>query len=215
MRTWTAGWALIAYGIAGVLLLLVGAVAGMDAAARIERTAVVAGGSLAAAARATRAAADSFTSIDGSLAEAQSSADTAANLSRDASATLDSLASAMGISIFGSQPLAPLAVEFSTSADQADQLGDTLDSVSGSMSETRTDVAVIGVELDALSDQLETLQAATDTGSTSPPLRLFIGLLLVWLAIPAIGALVYGFVLVRPVRTVVVERSDGGDARPK
>lgn len=214
MRTRTAGWALIAYGIAGVLLLLVGAVAGMDAAARIERTAVVAGGSLAAAARATRAAADSFTSIDGSLAEAQSSADTAANLSRDASATLDSLASAMGISIFGSQPLAPLAVEFSTSADQADQLGDTLDSVSGSMSETRTDVAVIGVELDALSDQLETLQAATDTGGTSPPLRLFIGLLLVWLAIPAIGALVYGFVLVRPVRTVVVERSDGGDARP-
>ena len=213
MRARTAGWALIAYGVMGILLLLVGAIAGMDAAARIERTAVVAGGTLSAAARATRAAADSFTSIDGSLADAQASADTAADLSRDASATLDSLAAAMGISIFGSQPLAPLAVEFSTSADQASQLADTLDSVSESMSETRSDVAVIGVELDGLSDQLETLEEATDFGGDAPPLRLFIGLLLVWLAIPAIGALVYGFVLVRPFRTVVVERGGGG-ARP-
>ena len=88
----TVGWALLGYGLAGVVLLIVGAIAGMDAAARIERTAVVAGGTLSAAARATRAAADSFTSIDGSLADAQASADTAADLSRDASATLDSLA---------------------------------------------------------------------------------------------------------------------------
>jgi hypothetical protein len=209
MHRRTAGWALIVYGIAGILLLLVGAVAGMDAAARIEHTAAVAGGTLSAAARATRAAADSFTSIDGSLADAQSSADTAADLSRDASTTLDSLSAAMGISIFGSQPLAPLAVEFSTSSDQAEQLAATLDSVSGSMSETRDDVAIIGVELDGLSDQLETLQGTTGTGDDAPPLRLFIGLLLVWLAIPAIGALVYGVVLLRPIRTVVVERPDG------
>ena len=103
MRRRTIGWALIAYGVIGVVLLVAGAITGMDAAARIERTALVAGGTLSAAARATRAAADSFTSIDGSLAEAQSSADTAAALSRDASATLDSLAAAMGITIFGSQ----------------------------------------------------------------------------------------------------------------
>lgn len=197
MRRRTLGWILIAYGIGGFVLLLAGAVTGMDAAARIERTAVVAGGTLSAAARATRAAADSFTSIDGSLADAQSSADTAADLSRDASATLDSLAAAMGISIFGSQPLAPLAVEFSTSAGQADQLADTLDSVSGSMSETRSDVAIIGVELDALSDQLETLEGTTGPGGSAPPLRLFIGLLLAWLAVPAIGAIVYGAVLLR------------------
>ena len=197
------GWILIAYGVVGFVLLLAGAITGMDAAARIERTAVVAGGTLSAAARATRAAADSFTSIDGSLADAQSSADTAANLSRDASATLDSLAAAMGISILGSQPLAPLAVEFSTSADQADQLADTLDSVSGSMSETRTDVAVIGVELDGLSDQLETLEGTTGPAG-APPLRLFIGLLLAWLAAPAIGAIVVGAVLLRNSRPVAV-----------
>ncbi|HJP70090.1 MAG TPA: hypothetical protein VJ975_00020 [Candidatus Limnocylindria bacterium] len=203
MRRRTMGWILIAYGVVGFVLLLAGAITGMDAAARIERTAVVAGGTLSAAARATRAAADSFTSIDGSLADAQSSADTAANLSRDASATLDSLAAAMGISILGSQPLAPLAVEFSTSADQADQLANTLDSVSGSMSETRTDVAVIGVELDGLSDQLETLESTTGPVG-APPLRLFIGLLLAWLAAPAIGAIVVGAVLLRNSRPVAV-----------
>ncbi|HET8778334.1 MAG TPA: hypothetical protein VFN76_11815, partial [Candidatus Limnocylindria bacterium] len=76
MRRRAIGWALIAYGVIGVVLLLAGAVVGMDAAARIERTAAVAGGTLSAAARATRAAADSFTSIDGSLADAQASADT-------------------------------------------------------------------------------------------------------------------------------------------
>lgn len=205
MRRRTIGWALIAYGVIGVVLLVAGAITGMDAAARIERTALVAGGTLSAAARATRAAADSFTSIDGSLAEAQSSADTAAALSRDASATLDSLAAAMGITIFGSQPLAPLAVEFSTSSDQADQLADTLDSVSGSMSETRTDVAVIGVELDGLSDQLESLEITSDPAGGTPPLRLFIGLLLAWLAAPAIGAIVVGAVLLRISRPVVVD----------
>lgn len=197
MRRRTVGWALVAYGIAGVVLLVVGAIAGMDAAARIERTAAVAGGTLSAAARATRAAADSFTSIDGSLSDAQASADTAAALSRDASATLDSLAAAMGISIFGSQPLAPLAGEFSTSADQAARLADTLDSVSGSMSETRSDVATIGVELDVLSDRLEGLEGATGPGGGVPPLRLFIGLLLAWLALPAVGAVVAGTLLLR------------------
>jgi type IV secretory pathway TrbL component len=205
MRRRTIGWVLIAYGVIGVVLLVAGAITGMGAAARIERTAVVAGGTLSAAARATRAAADSFTSIDGSLAEAQSSADMAADLSRDASATLDSLAAAMGIMIFGSQPLAPLAVEFSTSADQADQLAETLDSVSGSMSETRTDVAAIGVELDSLSDQLESLEITTDPTGGTPPLRLFIGLLLAWLAAPAIGAIVVGAVLLRTPRPVVVD----------
>ena len=139
------------------------------------------------------------------ITEAQSSADTAAALSRDASATLDSLAAAMGITIFGSQPLAPLAVEFSTSSDQADQLADTLDSVSGSMSETRTDVAVIGVELDGLSDQLESLEITTDPAGGTPPLRLFIGLLLAWLAAQAIGAIVVGAVLLRTPRPVSVD----------
>lgn len=201
-------WLLVIYGVLGMALVVGGAVIGLDLAGRIERTAAVASGTLSAAASATRAAADSFASVDASLSDAQASADGGAALARDASGTLDALALAMNVSILGSRPLQPLAGEFATSADQAEQLAATLDSVSGSMSDTRIDVAAIGVELDILGDQLEELQGSSGVADDAPPLRLFVGLLLAWLAIPAVGAFLFGLVLMRPVRTVVVERHE-------
>ena len=199
----TAGWALIVYGLLGLALIVGGAVIGLDAAGRVERLAGAAGGTLEAAARSTRAAADSFVSVDGSLSEAERSADGAAALAREASATLDGLAVAMQLSVFGAQPLQPLAEDFSTSADQAVELADMLDSVVSSLSDTRTDVAVIGTELSALSRELDGLQeTSAEGGVPRPPLRLFVGLLLAWLAMPAVGALLYGFTLLRTPRTV-------------
>jgi hypothetical protein len=195
-------WALIVYGVMGLLLVVGGAVIGLDAAARVERLTLTAGGTLEAAARSTRAAAESFTSIDSSLSEAGASADAAAVLAREAGATLDSLAVAMQLSVFGAQPLISLADEFATSADQAVGLADQLDSVGGSLGETRTDVSVIGVELEILSHELEALQGSGTGGGRSPPLRLVIGLLLAWLAMPAVGAIVFGLALLRGLRTV-------------
>lgn len=193
-------WLLIIYGLLGMALLAVGAVVGIDLAARLERTAQAAEGTLAAAARSTRAAATAFTTADGSLETAQGSASDASDLARDAGATLDSLALAMGISILGSQPLQPLAAQFSASADQAGQLSDTLMTVSQSLADTRTDVTTIGVELEALADELDGLQGAGDTAGAAPALRLFIGLLVAWLAIPAVGALFAGLALLRRPR---------------
>jgi hypothetical protein len=195
-------WALIVYGVMGLLLVVGGAVIGLDAAARLERLTLTAGGTLDAAARSTRAAAESFTSIDSSLSEAGASADAAAVLAREAGATLDSLAVAMQLSVFGAQPLISLADEFATSADQAVDLADQLDSVGGSLGETRTDVSVIGVELEILSHELEALQSSGTGDGGSPPLRLVIGLLLAWLAMPAVGAIVFGLALLRGLRTV-------------
>lgn len=193
-------WALIVYGVLGLLLVIGGAVIGLDAAVRIERLTVTAGGTLDAAARSTRAAAESFTSIDSSLSEAGASADAAAVLAREAGATLDSLALAMQLSVFGAQPLISLADEFANSADQAVGLAEQLDTVGGSLGDTRTDVAVIGVELETLSRELEALQGSGETGAGSPPLRLMIGLLLAWLAVPAIGAIMFGLALLRGTR---------------
>jgi len=144
MRARPLAWGLIAYGLLGPLLVIGVAVIGLDVGGRIERLASSADGTLTAAARSTRAAADSFASIDGSLSEAQASADGAAILARDAGATLDSLAVAMQLSFFGAQPLLPLADEFTASADQAEQLGGRLDAVGSSLGDTRTDVAIIG-----------------------------------------------------------------------
>ncbi|HVM24975.1 MAG TPA: hypothetical protein VM253_06220 [Candidatus Limnocylindrales bacterium] len=210
MRRRVLGWGLIVYGIAGLALIVAGAIAGLDVATRIERLAADADGTLAAAASATEAAAESFTSVDASLSEAQESASTAAALSRDASGTLRSLAVAMQVNLFGAQPLLPLADEFSTSADQASQLADTLDSVGSSLGDTRTDVSRVGAELEILSDQLGALRTSTGgPDEAPPPLRVFIGLLLAWLAVPAVGAIIGGVALVlrlNEARTTVVER---------
>ena len=200
MRGRLLAWSLILYGMLGLVLVIAGAAVGLEVAGRIERMAVAAGGALEAASRSTRAAADSFTSIDGSLSEAEASADGAAALAREAGGTLDSLAFAMQLSVLGAQPLLSLADEFSTSADQAAELADRLEAVGGSLGDTRTDVAEIGVELETLSRELESLQGSGATDGGTPPLRLFVGLLLAWLAIPAIGAVIFGVALLRPAR---------------
>lgn len=51
-----------------------------------------------------------------------------------------------------------LADEFTASAEQAEQLGGRLDAIGGSLGDTRADVAIIGVELETLSRELESLR---------------------------------------------------------
>lgn len=200
MRRWLLAWALILYGVLGLVLVLGGAVIGLDVASRIERLTAIADGTLAAAARSTDVAADALTNVDSSLAESQASADAAAELARDASGTFASLAQAMELSVFGAKPLLPLAGEFEASAEQASALAETLDSVGRSLGDTRTDVTRIGTELDGLSAELGALRDANDTTGTVPPLRIFVLLLLAWLLVPAAGGLLMGLALLRFAR---------------
>lgn len=189
------GAGLVVYGVTGLVLIVLGAMVGLETAGYIERLAQDADDTLAAAARTTDAAAQSFTGIDGSLSEAEASAGGAAELSREASATLDQLALAMRISVFGSRPLEPLADDFATSADQAAELGDALDSVSGSLGGTRIDVARIGTEMTVLAEEIRSLRQSSGTGGQAPPVRALVALLLAWLAIPAVGGLIGGLAL--------------------
>ena len=190
-------WVLIAYGLAGFVLVAGGSVIGLDVAARVERLATSADGALASASRSTRAAAGAFTNVDQSLAEAQTSADAAAALARDASGTLASLGLAMELSIFGAQPLLPLAAEFDASSSQATALAETLDRVASSLGDTRPDVDRIGAELEELSDELDSLRGGADDDASTPPLRPFVILLLAWLLVPAAGALIGGVAMLR------------------
>ena len=191
-------WGLTAYGVLGLMLVAAGIVFGLAIADRIERLTSASDDTLEAAARSTRAAATSFTSVDASLESAEASADQAATLADDASRTLDALALAMDLSIFGSRPLQPLAAEFETSADQARELAGTLDEVGGSLAGTRDDAATIGVELQALADELDALRDATP--SDPIPVRGLVVLLLAWLALPSVGALIAGVTLLRAER---------------
>ncbi|MGH2402256.1 MAG: hypothetical protein ACRDE6_06055, partial [Candidatus Limnocylindria bacterium] len=172
-------------------------VMGLYLAGRIERLAVSADGTLAAAARSTDTAAQAFTNVDASLAESEESADAAASLARDASGTLASLARSMELSVFGAQPLLPLAGEFDASSEQASALAETLDRVGGSLGDTRSDVARIGAELEGLSAELGALREANGASGSAPPLRPFVLLLMAWLLVPAIGGFLAGLVLLR------------------
>ena len=196
-----AGWLLVIYGLLGFVLVVSGALVGLDAADRLERLATDANDAIASAAAATDAAADSFANVDTSLAESRTSADAAAALAREASGTLTALATAMSLSILGAQPLLPLAGEFTTSAQQAGDLADTLDGVAASLGDTRTDVARIAPQLERLSDELEALGGGAERGPGTPPLRVFVIVLLVWLLMQAVGSLLGGLALMRP-RTV-------------
>lgn len=197
------GWALLAYGIAGVALVVVGAIGGLEMASRVEHLALRADSTLAAAQRATQATADSFTGVDESLRTGEISADGAATLARDTSATLRSLSLAMSLNILGTQPLQPLAADFAASADQAAALADTLDGVSTSLADTRADMTGIGAELDQLAVELGALRDASSTEGSAPSIRLFVMMVLVWLALQALGALIGGFALLRRPRRVV------------
>jgi hypothetical protein len=195
------GRLLLAYGVIGFALVAVGGLIGLDLASRVERLSGTATATLSAASRATDAAADAFENVDTSLEEAVASADAASVLAREASGSLRSLAVAMDISIFGTQPLAQLADDFSASADQAEALAGTLDGVAASLGDTRADVALIAPELSALSGELTALGATPDASSAAGPLRLFVVLLLVWLLMQAAGSMAAGFVLLRSHRT--------------
>ncbi len=194
----TLAWGLVAYGLVGLALSIVGFTFGLDAAGQLERLAAATDTTLEAAARSTAAAADSFESIDASLANAEGSIAQAATLSADAGATLDALSSAMNLSIFGAQPLQPLADEFADAADQAEELAATLGGTSGTVSAVRTDADAIGVELEALATELEVLR---DSVPVNPvPIRGLFVLLLAYLTLPAVAALVAGSLLLRAQR---------------
>jgi hypothetical protein len=126
-------------------------------------------------------------------------------LAREASATLRSLSLAMTISILGTQPLRPLAADFADSADQAAALAETLDTMGASLSDTRADMIRIGVRLDQLAVELDALRDASSTDGSAPPVRLFVSIILVWLALQALGAIIGGLALLRRPRQIEIE----------
>jgi hypothetical protein len=194
----TLAWGLVAYGLLGLALSIVGFTFGLDAAGQLERLAATTDTTLEAAARSTAAAADSFDSIDTSLVSAEGSIAQAATLSADASATLDALSAAMNLSIFGAQPLQPLSDEFADAADQAGALATTLGTTAGSVTDVRIDAEAIGAELKALAGELEALRESVPADPV--PVRGLVALLLAYLTLPAVAALVAGLLMLRAQR---------------
>jgi hypothetical protein len=187
------GVGLLAYGVAGVLLL---ATFAAIANAAIERLALVdpAAGALTDASAALGDTANAFGGFNASLADAEHSTAQAATSARDASATASRLADSMSLSIFGAQPLLPLAQDFRREAADLDTLAKGLDTLSASLKANQDDVAKIRNDITIIRLRVD---SARSGGISVEPLRALVLLIVLWLALPAIAALVAGVWLLR------------------
>lgn len=199
-------WLLAAYAALGVVLVLAGLLIGGPLVARVDRVTSSASDTLTAAATAARTAADAFDGFDTSVEEARASASDAASLTRETAVTVDALAGAMGLELFGAQPLLPLADGFQRSADQLRELGDNLDAIGLALSANRGDIAAVGVQMTNLAVQLEELDgriAAERSPGGLPLSWLYFGFLL-WQLLPISAAAVASAWLFRRTRVVPV-----------
>jgi hypothetical protein len=192
------GLALLAYGVAGLLLAIVVAALAWAPADRAETLAGHADSSLQAAADAARAAADGFDNFDETLGRSSASAASAASLARETAGTVTSLAGAMSLSVFGTQPLLPLADDFQQTAEQLELLALDIDEIGESLNGSRADAARLHDRLDRLATELAALQG--EAPNRTPPLRALLVLGLLWGSLPALAALAAGAVLLRRAR---------------
>jgi len=209
-------WLLAAYAVAGAIFVILALLVGGPLVAQVDRATTSAQSTLSAATQAADAAADAFGGFDTSLEQARSSASNAASLSRQTSATLDALAANMSISLFGAQPLLPLADQFHESASQLTQLGDNLDTIGGALDLNRDDIALVGTRMRTLADRLETLQGgigAEQVAGGLPLSLLFYGFLL-WQLLPIAAAGVGSGWLFRHTRVSLVAPADSPSSDP-
>jgi hypothetical protein len=180
---------LIAYGGLGLLLVTAALVGGWSGITRID----AALGSVAEASSTLEAVADAFAGFDVSLESAVRSADHAAMASRDAASTAAGLADSMALSIFGAQPLLPLANDFRRQATDLRAVAADLDQLSASLGKDRTDVKRIHDHVSALSARVGTVGGS----SGGAGIAALLVALLVWLGTQAAAALIVGIQLLR------------------
>lgn len=182
-----------AAGLSGLLVALAFAVLGTPTLASLDALIGRTDATLTTAAAAARSAADAFDGFDASLGEATQATDDAALLAARSAATARNLASAMSISVFGTQPFVGLAVEFEASANDLDALAGTLTTMRGALDGNGDDLAALHAQLTLLADDIERL---AEPSRVAPLLPVGIGLLLL-LAIQAGGLLAAGTALSR------------------
>jgi hypothetical protein len=183
------GLGLVAYGALGLVLVTAALVGGWSGITRID----AAMGSVAEASATLEAVADAFAGFDASLESATRSADHAAVASRDAAMTAAGLADAMSLSIFGAQPLAPLANDFRRQATDLRAVAGDLEQLAASLTSDRSEVKRIHDHVSALSARV----AAVGGSAGGSGVAALLVALLVWLGAQAAAALFVGILLLR------------------
>lgn len=153
-------------GLLGLVATLAFALVALPGLARVDATLDRSAAAIQAAAGATRSAADAFDGFDASFEEATQAAADASAIAARSAATARGLAATMGLSVFGAQPLLPLAGGFESSATDLDALSGTLGRMGAALGGNRQDLTAVRTEIDALADELEGLADQRDL----PPL---------------------------------------------
>ena len=213
---------MIAYGVIGLIIIVVAMLVTVGTFARIETLSESVGAPLRSTARTVGEASTAFGRFAISLGEAQQSSEDAAALAHESAATMSGLADAMSVTIFGAQPLAQAAEGFREVSGQLDGLGEDLESVADALGHNISDVQNAGTNLRDVRDQMdslldefgETSDGPAEGQSTTGGVRvasMALYALLIWLAIPAVASLLFGFTLLRYARAISGPAT--GDAR--
>lgn len=198
-------WLLSAYAALGSVLIVAALLVGGPLVSRLDRLSGSAVETMSAASEAARAAADAFGGLDASVVQARTSAEDAAALSGETAATLDALATAMSLNLFGAQPLLPLADQFERSAEQMRELGGNLDGIGQALDANREDLSEVGARMTDLADELETFSGRIvdeELAGGIPLSWLYYGFLL-WQLLPILAAVAAATWLFRHTRVVL------------
>jgi hypothetical protein len=159
----SAAVALCAYGVLGqfiaAAMLVVGIstfgrIAGLQQTLEAERTSLVA--NIRTVSTTLNDTAGATTNFQQSIDGARGAADQASQLANTAAGNFRALGTQLGgLNVLGIQPLANVAPQFATSADQLQQLAVALGTTRDSLSQNSSDVQRVGGDLSRLQSQLD------------------------------------------------------------
>ena len=164
----TAAIALAIYGVLGMIIgaaMLAVGISTFTQITSLQKTLEAERGSLVDSIRTVsgtiRDTASATSSFEQSVASAHGAADQASKLANDSAGTFRDLgARTAALNLFGIQPLAGLAPQFSTSADQLQQLAIQLGTTRDALGQNGADIRHIGGDLTQLQTQLDAVAAS-------------------------------------------------------
>lgn len=183
--------ALVTYGAIGLLLAIAlaaaiaPALAGIDALSR----------SSVDARRALSSTRDAFDGFAVSLVDARLAAERAADSARSSAATARRLGDAMSLSVFGAQPLLPIANDFRRQSEDLEGLAKGVDQLAAALSANELDVRVLRDDVSVLRDRIAGLDSAS--ALQAAPAGVVLLLVVAWFAIWALAFVVAGVALWR------------------
>ncbi len=186
-----AAAALVTYGAIGVLLAILLAAAIAPALAGIDSLSRSSGD----ARRALSSTRDAFDGFAVSLVDARRAAERAASSARSSAATARRLADAMSLSVFGAQPLLPIASDFRRQGQDLEDLAAGVDQLAAALSANELDVRVLRDDVTVLRDRIAGLD--TTSALQAAPVGIVLLLVVGWFATMAVALLGVGIVLWR------------------